>query len=261
MTKNKTILQVLIAVAFIGTVAVNALAVTLPIAGRDTGELSDLYPNLFVPAGLTFSIWGVIYILLGAFTVFQMRDIFSREKKEMTFLGKAGPLFLLSSAANMGWIIAWHYEKVFLSLLIMLVLLGSLLAIYLRLDIGRGKRSRTEKVLVHIPFSIYLGWITVATVANTTAFLVDAGWGRFGLSEVFWTVAMLAIAAVITLLMLATRSDVGYSLVVLWAFIGIMIRRFAVDSVTIQPVFITLIVTMALILIGVVVRFPRWLKS
>lgn len=261
MTKNKTILQVLIAVAFIGTVAVNALAVTLPIAGRDTGELSDLYPNLFVPAGLTFSIWGVIYILLGAFTVFQMRDIFSREKKEMTFLGKAGPLFLLSSAANMGWIIAWHYEKVFLSLLIMLVLLGSLLAIYVRLNIGRGKRSRTEKVLVHIPFSIYLGWITVATVANTTAFLVDAGWGRFGLSEVFWTVAMLAIAAVITLLMLATRSDVGYSLVVLWAFIGIMIRRFAVDSVTIQPVFITLIVTMALIFIGVVVRFPRWLKS
>jgi hypothetical protein len=261
MENKKTLLQILIAAAFLGTVVVNALANALPIAGKGTGELSDLYPNLFVPAGLTFSIWGLIYILLGAFTVFQMRDIFSKDKKDMPFLSKAGPLFLLASAANIGWIFAWHYERVLLSLLIMLVLLGSLLAIYVRLNIGRGKRTGAEKAFVHIPFSIYLGWISVATVANITAFLVDAGWGRFGLSEVFWTVVVLAIVAVITFLMLALRSDVGYGLVILWAFAGIMIRRFAVDTVTIKPILITLIVTMALIFIGVVMRFPRWLRS
>ena len=137
MENKKTILQILIAAAFLSTVVVNALANSLPIAGKTTGELSDLYPNLFVPTGLTFSIWGLIYILLGAFTIFQMRDIFSREKEDMPFLSKAGPLFLLASAANIGWIFAWHYEQVFLSLLIMLVLLGSLLAIYVQLNIGQ----------------------------------------------------------------------------------------------------------------------------
>jgi len=261
MENKKTILQILIAAAFIGTVVVNALANALPIAGKTTGELSDLYPNLFVPSGLTFSIWGLIYILLGAFTVFQMRDIFNRGKKDMPFLSKAGPLFLLSSAANVGWIFAWHDEQVLLSLCIMLVLLGSLLAIYIRLNIGQGNRTGAEKAFVHVPFSVYLGWISVATVANITVFLVDAGWGRFGLSEVFWTVLVLAVVTVITLLVLTLRSDVGYGLVILWAFAGIMIKRLTVDTVIILPVFITLMVTMALIFIGVVVRFPRWLRS
>jgi hypothetical protein len=101
----------------------------------------------------------------------------------------------------------------------------------------------------------------VATVANITVFLVNIGWTRFELSEVFWTVVVLVVVAVITLLMLALRSDVSYSLVILWAFAGIMIRRFTVDTVIIKPVLVTLIVTMALIFIGVVVRFPRWLRS
>jgi disulfide bond formation protein DsbB len=261
MEKKKTILQIFIAISFIGTVVVNALANTVPIGGKETGELSDLYPNLFVPAGLTFSIWGLIYILLGAFTVFQMRDIFSRKKKNMPFLRVSGPLFILASAANIGWIFAWHYQKVLLSLLIMLVLLGSLLAIYVRLNIGRGKISRAEKAFVHVPFSVYIGWISVATVANITAFLVHVGWNRFGLSEVFWTVLVVVVVAVITLLMLSFRNDIGYGLVILWAFAGIMIKRFTVDTITIQPVFITLIVTMTLIFLGVLMRFPRWLKS
>ena len=261
MKYKKTILQILITASFLGTVVVNALANALPIAGKTTGEISDFYPNLFVPAGLTFSIWGLIYLLLGAFTIFQMRDIFSKEKQNMPFLSKAGPLFLLASAANVGWIFAWHYEQVLLSLLIMLVLLGSLLAIYVRLNIGRGKRTGAEKAFLHVPFSVYLGWISVAMVANTTAFLVHIGWNRFGLSEVFWTVVVLAIVASLTLLMLALRSDVCFGLVILWAFAGIMIKRLALDSVTILPVLVTLIVTMALIFIGVVVRFPRWLRS
>jgi hypothetical protein len=143
----------------------------------------------------------------------------------------------------------------------MLVLLGSLLAIYVRLNIGRGKRTGAEKAFVHAPFSVYLGWISVATVANITTFLVNAGWGRFGLSEVFWTVLVLVVVAVITILMLALRSDVGYGLVILWAFAGIIIKRLAVDTVTILPLLVTLIVTMGLIFVVVVVRFPRWLRS
>ena len=102
-------------VAFIGVVVVNALAVTLPLNGRSTGELSDAYPNLFVPAGLTFSIWGVIYLLLGIYAVYQL-------VKHKPYVDRIGWLFVLSSVANMAWIFAWHYELVLLSFAVMLAL-------------------------------------------------------------------------------------------------------------------------------------------
>ncbi len=259
MGKNSPIwlLKALNLAGFIATVVVNVLANSLPINGKTTGELSDLYPNLFVPAALTFSIWGLIYILLGVFAVYQLA---APNAATADSLSRIGALFLLASAANIAWIFLWHYELVAGSLAAMLVLLGSLLAIYLRLGIGLRAASWQEKVLVQLPFSVYLGWITVATIANVTAVLVAMNWNRFGASEIFWTVAVLIVAICLTLAVLFTRNDVFYGLVVLWAFLGILLKRMAAVSPPSRAVVITLAAGMAVIGIAAAIRFPRWLS-
>ena len=251
------LLKTLNLAAFLATIAVNAMANALPINGRTTGELSDLYPNLFVPAGLTFSIWGIIYLLLAVFSIYQ---IAAPLRSSTEFLQRIGPLFLLASAANIGWIYLWHYQRVSASLLLMLVLLASLLGIYLRLGIGAGSASWRQRLLVQLPFSVYLGWITVATVANVTAVLVHVGWNRFGASQELWTVVVLIAAALITLAVLFTRNDLFFALVILWAFFGILIKRLAVDSPPSRAIIATLAVSMAVIGVVLLLRIPRWLR-
>ena len=243
-------------VGFLGTVVVNALANALPINGITTGELSDLYPNLFVPAGLTFSIWGLIYLLLAIFAVYQLVASL-RPGAPAGFLDRIGPLFVISCGANIGWIFAWHYRLVGVSLLLMLLLLGSLLGLYLRLRVGVSDAPARERYLVHLPFSVYLGWITVATIANVTALLVDAGWNRFGAGEVFWTVAVIAVAAGITLGVLFSRRDAFYALVVVWALIGIVIKRTSVDPQAGRGVVVAALVCLAVVSLGIVAQIIR----
>ncbi len=191
-------LSILNLLGFFGIVLINYLAVTLPLNNKTTGALSDQYPNLFVPIGLTFSIWGIIYLLLAIFIVYQLVYAFKKDTQNSSFLEKIDFLFFLSCLANFSWIFAWHFERVFLSFLIMLILLLSLIAIYQRLNIGRSAALKSEKYLVHLPFSVYLGWITIATIANTTALLVNLNWNRFGLSEPFWTIAVIIIGIFIS---------------------------------------------------------------
>ena len=220
-------LQITNVVGFIAVIAVNILANALPINGKTTGELSDSYPNLFVPAGYVFAIWGVIYLLLLMFTVYQA----SPKRRGAQFLGKIGYLFGISCVANVVWIFLWHYELVFLSLVAMFTFLGSLILIYLRLDIGRGEPLREERLYVHLPFSVYLGWITVAPIANVVAALVSINWDGFGLGEVTWTVAMISIAVILTLLNIQTRVDIGYALVIVWALGGIIVKQIVIQSI------------------------------
>ena len=220
-------LQITNVVGFIAVIAVNILANALPINGKTTGELSDSYPNLFVPAGYVFAIWGVIYLLLLMFTVYQA----SPKRRGAQFLGKIGYLFGISCLANVVWIFLWHYELVFLSLVAMFTFLGSLILIYLRLDIGRGEPLREERLYVHLPFSVYLGWITVAPIANVVAALVSINWDGFGLGEVTWTVAMISIAVILTLLNIQTRVDIGYALVIVWALGGIIVKQIVIQSI------------------------------
>ena len=184
------LIAILNIVAYVGTIVMNGLANALPINGYNTGQLSDLYPNKFVPAGLTFSIWGIIYLLLGVFVVYQAVVAFRSNPGTDNFVSRIGPWFLISSLANMAWIVAWHYRQVPLSLLIMLGILLSLIMIYQRLQVGLASAPGNEKFLVHLAFSIYLGWITVATIANVTTLLVDLGWDGFGISDVSWTVVV-----------------------------------------------------------------------
>ncbi len=249
-------------IGFIAVIGVNALAVLLPLNNNTTQALSDKYPNLFVPAGLTFSIWGVIYILLGIYTVYQMIIAFRPIRQKRDFFDRIGILFFISCIFNSGWIFAWHYEVVWLSVVIMILLLVSLLLIYLRLNIGkRGDATNNEKGLVHLPFSIYLGWITIATIANVTALLVKLGWNRFGLDEQFWAVIMIAVGIVITLGMIFLRNDIFYSLVVIWALAGILIKRLANPGTPAMLVIITTIIGLALLTIGIIIQIVRYFKT
>ncbi len=258
--KQKFLLSILNLLGFLGTVIVNGLANALPINNITTGELSDQYPNLFVPAGLTFSIWGLIYILLAIFVIYQLTIVIRKGNQKSSFIERIGLLFFGSSVANIGWIFAWHYEIVPLSLFLMLLLLGCLIAIYMRLNIGKIGESappKTEKYLVHLPFSVYLGWITIATIANVTALLVDVNWNTFGLGEQFWAVAVIVVGIAIALSILFTRKDIFYCLVVDWALLGILIKRLAVETVPDQSVTVITIVGLVLISAAIVVQIIR----
>jgi hypothetical protein len=261
MNKRRLVLSlsILNLLGFLGTVVVNALADALPINNIKTGELSDLYPNLFVPAGLTFAIWGLIYVLLAIFVVYQLIPSVRTDVEKVDFVQRIGLLFFIASIANIGWIFAWHYEIVPLSLALMLILLGYVTAIYLRLDIGKSEATKTEKYLVHLPFSVYLGWITIATIANVTALLVDIGWNQntWGLGEQFWAVAVIIVGIAIALAVLFTRKDIYYCLVVDWALLGILIKRLSVTTVSAQNVVVVTIVGLVLITAGVIAQLVR----
>ena len=226
---NDLIRQIVNVIAFIFTVTVNALANILPINGQMTGEISDRFQVYFVPAGYVFSIWGMIYLAIGAFTVYQALPA----QRENPALQRIGYWFALSCFANSIWIFFWHYNLFPLSLLAMLTLLGSLLTIYLRLDNGRGHGNPThvEKWLVQIPFSIYLGWITVATIANITDVLDYWEWNRWGLADTTWYLIVLGAALLITSGVSLLRRDLAYMLVIVWAFAGIAVKHAATPLV------------------------------
>jgi hypothetical protein len=208
-------------VALLAVVVVNALANILPINGLNTGEISDRFQVYFVPAGYVFSIWGLIYLALAAFTLYQALPA----QRENALLRRVGYLFALSSVANVAWILLWHYEVFPLTIIAMLALLVTLIATYLRLGTGRGRASTAEKWLVQVPFSIYLGWITVATIANATSLLDYLNWGGWGIGPQAWAVIMLGAAVVIGSLVSLTRGDVAYMLVLVWAFAGIAVKH------------------------------------
>jgi len=208
-------------VAFVLVVVVNILANLLPLNGRTTASISDAYPTLIAPAGYVFSIWGIIYALLLIFTLFQTLP----SQKDKPFLRQISYLFLLSSLANVVWLFLWHYEQIVLSVLPMFVLLASLIMIYLRLQIGKSDASTFEKLSVHVPFSVYLGWITVAPIANVAAAAIALDWDGLGLDEITWTVLVIIIALIITLGVIVTRKDIAYSLVIIWALVGIAVKQ------------------------------------
>ncbi|HSM72535.1 MAG TPA: hypothetical protein VK851_13410 [Anaerolineales bacterium] len=216
-----TFRQIANLVTVIIALTVNILASTLPLNGQDTGEISDRFQVYFVPAGYIFAIWGLIYIGWIVFTIYQFRAT----QKNSPRLRRLGYLFALSNLANAAWLFAWHYNTFGLSVLIMLALLGLLIASYLRLDVNQESVSRAERWSVDIPFSVYLGWITVATVANITSWLYSINWNGFGISDPTWAVIMIVVASAVGLLMAFIRQDTAYLLVLVWSFIGIAVKQ------------------------------------
>jgi benzodiazapine receptor len=219
---NSALLKWANIVAFVLTVLVNGLAgSTTILGGKNTAQISDTYPTLITPAGFVFSIWGVIYVLLGVFVVFQALP----SEKGKDYQKRIGWLFVLSSLLNIAWLFLWQFEYLSLSVVLMFLLLASLIAIYLRLNIGKSAVSLREKLAVQTPFSVYLGWITIASIANVAAALVSVNWNGFGINQETWAILIIAVALLITLLVVAMRRDVAYGLVIIWALVGIAVNQ------------------------------------
>jgi benzodiazapine receptor len=252
-SKTSSLLKWANVAAFVVTILVNALATTAVLNGKSTAEISDLYETLVTPAGYVFSIWSVIYILLFVFIVFQALP----SQKEKAFQKEVGVLFVLSSVFNVVWIFLWQYEYITLSVLPMFALLATLIATYLRLNIGKSTVSLREKLTVHLPFSVYLGWITVATIADIAAALVSINWDGLGLSDVTWAVLVIVIALIITLLVTFTRRDIAYGLVLIWALVGIAVKQSGYQNVVTTAEASAIIIAVALALSIAVARFRR----
>ena len=225
---NSLLLRYSNVVAFLFTVIVNSLAGgTTLLGGVNTAQISDSNPTLITPAGYVFLIWGIIYVLLGVFVVFQALP----SQKEKKYTEKIGWLFVLSNILNIAWIFLWQYNFLSLSVVLMLLLLATLILIYTRLGIGKSPARLTENLLVHLPFSVYLGWITIATIADVAVTLVSIKWDGFGISPEIWSTLIVIVALAITVLVLATRKDVAYSLVIIWAFTGIAANQSANQNI------------------------------
>ena len=218
------------AVAFAAVIVVNSLAGgTTLLGGRNTADVSAAYPTLITPAGFTFSIWGVIYALLAAFIVFQLLPSHRQDR----FNRRVGYIFILSSLFNIIWLFLWQYEYITASVPLIFALLVTLIIAYLRLGVGRAAAPRGERICVHLPFSVYLGWITIASIADVSSGLVSVNWTGFGLVPSTWAQLVVLIALVITLLVIGTRRDPAFGLVVVWALIGITANQLAHPDVTI----------------------------
>lgn len=232
-------------VTFIVMIVVNALANIIPFNGLTTGQVSDSYPNLFAPAPLTFSIWGVIYILLAGYILYQFgflckkESVFSKDLME-----KIGILFTISSMANTGWMFVWHYKSIGISVVLMVVILVCLILI--NLNTARAELINKEKILIRLPFSVYLGWITVATIANATVFFVSIGGNGFN-----WllTIAVLIVGLVIAGFTMFKNQNLGYGIVVIWAYIGILIKHTSENGFGGKYPFIILVLILCIIVL------------
>jgi tryptophan-rich sensory protein len=248
---NKDIVrQVAVVVALIGTLVVNYLANALPLNGQTSAEVANRMPIFFVPANYVFSIWGVIYALLIGYAIYQALP----SQRENQRLRHIGYVFVLSCIANSAWLFLFHYEYFLLTMVAMVLLLLLLIAIYLRLDAGRINLSGVEKWLTHIPFSVYLGWITVATISNASYVLYDANWGGFGLGGATWAAIMLVVATVVTLAVVITRRDVAFAAVIIWALAGIVVKQSDTPLVAISAALMAVAVIVAVLL----TRFRFW---
>jgi len=235
--------QIAVTLSIVLTIVVNTLANALPLNGLNTGQISDRFEVYFTPAGYVFAIWGIIYLGLIVFAVFQALP----SQRENPRLQSTGWWIVLGGLANSVWIFLWHYEQFPLTIIAMLLLLVTLIITYLRLGVNRVKVSRAEKLAVHLPFSIYLGWITVATVANVTSLLDYLNWDGFGISPVTWMWIVLAAVLAIAVIMNFTRRDVGYALVILWAVAGIAIKHAATSEVATPAWIVFALVALTLI--------------
>lgn len=224
--KNKILwIKIVSLVSYLGMIVVNTLANALPINGIDTGAVSDLYPNLFAPTGFTFSIWGVIYLLLFVYNIYQFNFSLSKEesKKKDQLISFMGPYFILSSIVNILWIFSWHYQLIPLTVILLVVMLLCLIKIATHLD--KENLSLKNKLLIRLPFSVYFGWVTVATIANISVFLVSLNWSGWGIPDYAWTIVVLLVGMAIGLIRLMKDKDIAYGLVFLWAYYGIYYKH------------------------------------
>jgi hypothetical protein len=214
--------------AFAIVIFFNVLSNALPINGQSMPEISAKYPSLFTPAGFTFSIWGVIYLALLVFVIWQALPGQRIGEK----IARISPWFKVNCLANALWLIVWHYDLLVVSLLVMLVILFTLVRIYSTLIEEIESAPFTEHLVLYLPFSIYTGWIVVATIANGSIIQTAWGWDNVGISAIHWTLMKLALAGSIGSVMLLRFRDIPFAAVVAWAAFGISVMQSGTPAVS-----------------------------
>lgn len=228
----KKVLQITNGLAFGSMVFINYLSNTGILNNTTIGEVSSNYKSLFTPAGYAFAIWGIIYLLLFGFAIYQGRSLFVKVKDD-SFILKTGWWFVLSCLFNSLWVFAWIYEYTGLSCVFIVLLLLSLLKIVVNNRMELDDKPFPTIVFVWWPFVIYSGWVTVATIANISAYLVKLDWNGFGLADTTWTVILIAIAIRINQYMIWKRNMREFALVGAWALIGIAVANKGTDAVVV----------------------------
>ena len=260
-SSNRGTVKAVVVLTYLAMITMNVLANALPLNGRRTGDVSDAYPSLFTPAGFTFSIWGVIYLLLGAHVLYQLglfRDA-PDTVEQSALLNRVGVLFAISLLANTAWVFAWHYDYIPLSvvLIVMILVCLVLIATTLRRAHLTGRRSW----FIGVPFGVYFGWTTVAVIANITVLLVSLKWDGFGLAESTWAVIIVLVAMAIGTVTMVRNLDVAYGLVLIWAFVGILIRQMSADGFAGRYPAISGAVIASLVIYVVAEVFILWRRS
>ena len=225
VTQPRQRLAIFNILAFAIMIAANALSIFLPLNGKTQMELSAQYENMFTPAGFTFSVWSVIYLFLAGFVVYQASVLLKAQHPARDKIAALSPLFIGSCLCNAGWLFAWHYGQVLLSVCIMVLYLLLLITIHQKLHLALPWKPIAEKLWLDLPFSLHLGWICVATIANITAWCVQNHWGYAIFSEAMWAVIMIATAALLALLYVLRGSNYFVGLVIAWALYGIVRKR------------------------------------
>lgn len=214
-------------IAFAIVIVTNVLSNALPINDQSMAEISARYASLFTPAGFTFSIWGVIYLSLLVFVIYQALPA----QRDNELISSISRLFQLNCVANAAWLVAWHYNLLALSLLIMLVILATLIMIYRRLYARIDQSSIAHHLALKLPFSLYTGWVTVATIANTSILQNAYGWDALLMTPVSWALLKLALAGAVAATMVIRYGDAIFVLVAAWAAYGISVMQSSTPAV------------------------------
>ena len=237
--------QITIVIATFTTIVVNLFSSF--ITGKSVAAISNRFPVPVTPAGWAFSIWGIIYIGLIAYAIYQALP----GQRTNPRLRRIGYWYLLGCVANIAWLFLWVNEQITLSLVAMVVLLLSLITLYLRAEMNRTNIARIERWCVNIPFGVYMGWITVATIVNVTVVLYNLGWNGLGISPEIWTTLLLIVGTVIALGVGITRVDIAYMATVIWAYSAILVKNIPIPMIAITASVMIAILLLAIVLITI----------
>lgn len=233
------------------------------LSSTDVGDVSAKYDTLFAPAGLTFAIWGLIYISLSAFCIYHLLKAFNSRQTEQanTDTTAIGWLFIINNIATGLWLIAWVNEELFYSIILILIQLITLVLISVRVHISNPHRSLSTKIFTQFPLSIYLGWICIATIANLSAYLTSQNWGGFGIAYSYWVLIMIGAATLISLFMILVRRNFFFGLVVLWALYGIVLKRQQLNEVRYEYIINAAWAAFIVVLIAVLINLFKKQRS
>jgi len=244
-------LQGLVIVGVVLTLLVNYLATAGVLNDVTPPEISDALLTKFTPANYAFSIWGIIYAFVIGFAIYQALP----SQRDNPKLAGVRELFIASCGLNSVWTFAWHYEFYSLSLILMVGILLTMIGIYVRAGIGKPANGWGERLWVHLPFSLYLSWIAVATIANAASVFAYYGWSAFGVSDSLWSAIMIAIAAIVGAAVLWKRANAAYAAVYVWAVFAIT-ARYTNETLITVAAYAGIVIVVAAAILGWV-RFAK----